>query len=309
MFKPMLAPGEDPMSFPDYFEKLQYPLLCSPKYDGIRCIIKNKRAMSRSFKILPSYQVQEEFTEFEHFDGELIEGNATDFDVYNRTQSHVMSENKPGELTYFVFDYTHPEYLNKPFYERLDFLKSKPFYQSFEFVEKALGTAGRIRVVPHEHIENYDELIQYEEKCLKEGFEGIMMRNPIGQYKLGRGTFKEGLIYKLKRFKDSEGLLIDIFPMMENHNVLETDELGYAKRSSSKAGLVEGNIAGKFQVAFNGDILDVAPGSFNHAEREEMLLNKEKYIGEYLKFRYFNHGIKDKPRFPRAIGIRNLRDL
>lgn len=296
-FRPMLAPGEDPMSFPDYFKKLQYPLLCSPKYDGIRCIIKNKRAMSRSFKILPSYQVQEEFTEFEHFDGELIEGDATDFDVYNRTQSHVMSEDKPGDLKYYVFDYTHPEYLNRPFYERL------------EFLETMLGTTGKIKVVPHENVENYDELIKYEELCLKAGFEGIMMRNPIGQYKLGRGTFREGLIYKLKRFKDAEAVIIDILPMMENHNTLEADELGYAKRSSSKAGLVEGTIAGKFQVLFNDDILDVAPGSFNHNERRDMFLNKESYIGRNLKFRYFNHGIKDKPRFPRAVGIRNLMDL
>lgn len=297
MFKPMLAPGEDPMSFPDYFKKLNYPLLCSPKYDGIRCVIKSKRAMSRTFKILPSYQVQEEFSEFEHFDGELIEGNPTDFDVYNRTQSHVMSEDKPGDLTFYVFDYTHPDYLNRPFYERL------------EFLETMLGTTGKTRIVTHEYIESYESLIEYENQCLKLGFEGIMMRNPIGYYKLGRGTFREGLIYKLKRFKDAEGEIVDILPMMENHNTLETDELGYAKRSSSKAGLVEGDIAGKFQVLFNNDILDVAPGSFNHEERKALLKSKDAYIGKQLKFRYFNHGIKDKPRFPRAIGIREIMDL
>ncbi len=293
----MLAPGEDPLSFPDYFKKLQYPLLCSPKYDGIRCIIKNKYAMSRSFKILPSYQAQVEFKEYEHYDGELIEGNCTDFDVYNRTQSHVMSENKPGNLTFYVFDYTHPEYLHKPFYERL------------EYLEKVLGTQTQVKLVSHEYIENHEELIKYEQKCLSEGFEGIMMRNPVGHYKLGRGTFKEGLIYKLKRFKDSEAMVVNILPMMENHNTLETDELGYAKRSSSKAGLIEGDIAGKFQVLYGNDVLDVAPGSLNHAQRKEILENKYKYIGKHLKFRYFLHGIKDKPRFPRALGFRDLMDL
>lgn len=298
MFKPMLAPGEDPMSFPDYFKKLQYPLLCSPKFDGIRCIIKNGKAMSRTFKMLPSYQVQEEFSKFEHFDGELIEGNATDFDVYNRTQSHVMSEDKPGDLTFHVFDYTHPEYLNKPFYERL------------EYLETVLGSEGKIRIIPQEYIDSYEELISYEKKCLQAGFEGIIMKNPVGYYKLGRGTFREGLIYKLKRFKDTEAELIDILPMMENHNTLEKDELGYAKRSSSKAGLIEGDIAGKYQVIYNNEILDVAPGSFNHEERREHLANKETYIGKkFLKFRFFSHGIKDKPRHPRALGFRGLLDL
>ena len=43
IFKPMLAPGEDPLSYPDYFDKLQYPLLGSPKFDGIRCIIKSNK--------------------------------------------------------------------------------------------------------------------------------------------------------------------------------------------------------------------------------------------------------------------------
>lgn len=297
MFKPMLAPGEDPLSFPDYFKKLQYPLLCSPKYDGIRCIIKSKKAMSRTFKILPSYQVQEEFTNYEHFDGELIEGDCTDFDVYNRTQSHVMSENKPGNLTFYVFDYTHPDYLNKPFYERL------------EILESILTPSNQVKIVSHEYIENYDELIKYEQDCLQQGFEGIMMRDPLGYYKMGRGTFREGLIYKLKRFKDSEAKILDVLPMMENHNTLETDELGYAKRSSSKANLVESNIAGKFQVLYNDDVLDVAPGSFNHADRKEILKNKEQYIGKILKFRYFLHGIKDKPRFPRALGFRDLMDI
>ena len=55
--------------------------------------------------------------------------------------------------------------------------------------------------------------------------------------------------------------------------------------------------------------LDIAPGNFNHVERKEIWTSQEEFIGKLLKFRYFNHGIKDKPRFPRAIGFRNLMDL
>lgn len=299
MFKPLLAPGEDPLSYPDFFEKLEYPLLCSPKLDGIRCIVKSSRAMSRSFKMLPSYQVQEEFSKFENFDGELIEGNSTDFDVYNRTQSHVMSENKPGNLTYFVFDHCASEWLNTPFFERL------------EHTERLVKEANNPNVVFLEHsvIYNHDELLQYEAETLSKGYEGVMMRRPVGYYKCGRATFREGIIYKLKRFKDAEGLLLDILPMMINNNPLETDELGYAKRSSSKAGLEEGDIAGKYIVFYNGMELEVAPGSFNHDQRRDMLKNKDKFIGSHIKFRFFNHGIKDKPRHPRATGMRTSIDL
>ena len=299
MFKPMLAPGEDPLSYPDYFDKLQYPLLGSPKFDGIRCIIKSNKAMSRSFKMLPSAQVQEEFVLQNHLDGEIIAGNATDFDVYNRTQSYVMSENKPGDLSYYVFDYCHPDWLDKPFYERLSYAKG------------ILPNTpdNKYYMIEHYDIENYQDLVEYENKCLEAGFEGIMLRDPVGRYKMGRGTFREGLIYKLKRFKDAEGKVIGFQEQMDNYNIKEKDELGYSKRSSSKEGLVPANTLGRFIIDFNGMELDIAPGNFNHLERKEIWSNQDEFLGKLLKFRYFNHGIKDKPRFPRAIGFRNLMDL
>ena len=299
MFKPMLAPGEDPKSFPDYFKKLQYPLLCSPKYDGIRCIVKSGKCLSRSGKILPSFQVQEEFSGFKDFDGEIIEGNATDFNVYNRTQSHVMSEDKLGELTFFVFDYTANDWLLKPFYERLEMAEA--MIESYN--------VANIKLVKHEYVDTYEELIAFENKCLEAGFEGIMMRNPVSHYKQGRGTFREGIIYKLKRFEDSEGTIISFQEQMTNQNTLEKDELGYAKRSYSKEGLVPADTLGRFIVEWNGQELDIAPGNFTHSERKAIWDNQDKYKGELLKFRYFNHGIKDKPRFPRAIGFRDEIDL
>jgi DNA ligase-1 len=298
MFKPMLAPGEDPKSFPDYFKKLQYPLLASAKYDGIRCVVKGVRCLSRSGKILPSYQVQNDFSHFVDMDGELIEGVETDVDVYNRTQSHVMSEDKPGDIKFFVFDYTDPDWLMKPFYERLE--RAESIIEAYN--------VDHVKLVPHEYIENYDALIEFENKQLEAGFEGIMMRNPVGHYKQGRGTFREGLIYKLKRFEDAECYIIGFEEQMTNNNILEKDELGYAKRSYAKDGLVPSGTLGKFIVLWNEMELHVAPGSFTHAERKEIWDNQAKYLNRLLKFRYFNHGIKDKPRFPRAVGFRSEDD-
>lgn len=298
-FKPLLAPGEDPKSFPDYFKKIQYPLLCSPKYDGIRCTVKSGVCLSRTGKMLPSFQVQEMFSHLKDLDGEIIEGNATDFDVYNRTQSHVMSEDKPGDLKYYVFDYTHPDFLMKPFYERL------------EHAEAIIGMYDRtdIILVNHEYVETYDELIAFENKCLEAGFEGIMMRNPVAHYKQGRGTFREGIIYKLKRFQDAEAVILDILEGNNNHNELKYDELGFAKRSDSKENKTPSGMAGQYIVSFKGMELIIAPGHFKHHERVEHLRNKAEYIGRTLKFRYFNKGVKDLPRFPRAIGFRSKIDV
>lgn len=293
----MLAPGEDPMSYPDYFKKLRYPLLASPKFDGIRSTIKGRNAMSRTFKLLPSAQVQTEFVLQEHLDGEIIEGNPTDFGVYNRTQSHVMSYDRPGNLAFYVFDYCHPDWLDRPFYERLSQAKGLlPRVPGFYMIE-------------HVDIENYDALIAYEEEQLALGFEGIMMRDPVGRYKCGRGTFNEGLIYKLKRFHDGEGQIIDILEGFTNENEKTKDALGYATRSERAEGLVPSGMLGKIVIDFDGQIIEVAPGAFTHPERKTMLEHKEDHIGSFLKFRYFKHGVKDKPRFPRALGLRGKMDI
>jgi len=298
MFKPLLAPNNDPLRDPDYFKLLKYPLLCSPKYDGIRCIVKNGVALSRTGKPLPSRQVQKEFSHLEHYDGEIIEGNPTDADVYNRTQSHVMSENKQGDLRYYVFDYTHPGCLKWDYHARLDLLEGS-FAGSFW---------DNVHLVRQTRVFIYEHLIDFEQKCLAEGYEGIMMRDPNASYKQGRGTFKEGIIYKLKRFQDAEAVIVGFKEAMVNENVQEKDELGYAKRSSSKEGLIAGETLGAFYVDYQEQVLEIAPGSIIHDDRKFIWDNKKMFLGELLKFRFFSHGIKDKPRFPRAVGIRHRSD-
>lgn len=292
MIRPLLAPREDPSSYPEYFNKLRFPLLCSPKYDGIRQLTINNQALSRTGKLLPSEQVQSELTLMNNVDGEVIKGPPTCVGVYNRTQSYVMSRNKPGDIHYYVFDYISPSYLIKPFYQRLEKLK-EIFIQHPQY-----------HLVEHLNVDNVDELIAFEEACLVEGYEGIMMRDPIAHYKQGRGTFKEGIIYKLKRFEDAEGIILDIPEGEINNNIQEIDELGYSKRSTHKVNRESSGMAGGFRVFFEGQEIDVAPGSFSHNERIKLLELKDEYIGKQLKFRFFRYGVKDKPRYPRALGFR-----
>jgi DNA ligase 1 len=299
IFKPLLAPPQDPLSYPNYFKELQYPLLVSPKYDGIRAIVKQGTVLSRTGKPLPSFLIQDELNEFEHFDGEIIVGNATDHNVYNRTQSHVMAHEKIFDFKYYVFDYTHPVYLADWFDARLNILQG--------LVEEKSNP--NVVFVPHQYVDNYEQLLQFEEDCLFEGFEGVMLRSPIAPYKQGRGTWREGIIMKLKRFHDAEAYIVGFKEQFTNTNVQERDELGYAKRSYKLEGMEPADTLGAFLVAFEDDVLEIAPGNFNHAERKDIWDNGHKYIDKILKFRYFKHGVKDKPRFPRAIGFRDKIDL
>lgn len=301
MFKPLLSPNDDPLKNPKFFEAMQYPLLASPKLDGIRCLIIGGTAYSRTYKPLPSLQVQEDFTWLEHLDGELIVGNPTDPDVYNRTQSHVMSADKPGDLALYAFDYIHHEWRDRPFIERL----AKVEYEVYSRVIPN----GVIKHLPHTLVYDLDQLLEFEASCLEEGYEGIMLRNPNARYKNGRATFRENIIYKLKRFSDEEGEIIGFVEQMTNTNDLEEDELGYAKRSTSKEGMAPAGTLGKFLVTSSWGTLDVGCGTFNHSERQYIWDNREKFLGTVLKYRFFNHGIKDKPRFPRAVGFRDRMDM
>ena len=68
--KPMLAVDAD-------IENIKYPVLCSDKLDGIRCIILNGVAYSRSLKPIRNKYVQDLFgrEEFNGLDGELVVGD------------------------------------------------------------------------------------------------------------------------------------------------------------------------------------------------------------------------------------------
>jgi DNA ligase 1 len=156
---------------------------------------------------------------------------------------------------------------------------------------------------------NLEELLRFEDRCLDADFEGIMLRDPFAPYKQGRGTWREGIIMKLKRFQDDEGIIVDFEEQVHNTNILCTDDLGYAKRSTNKEHMIPADTLGNFLVLFNDEIINVAPGQFTHIQRQNIWNNQEYYKGLILKFRHFPHGVKDKPRFPRAIGFRNPIDM
>src|SRR5712691_7907552 len=91
-FKPMLALSK----LPD-FRMLKFPLLVSPKLDGIRASVQGGQLVSRSLKPIPNKNVQDLFRNLpEGIDGELIEGNPSD-EPFRRTTSIVMSDDKPAK--------------------------------------------------------------------------------------------------------------------------------------------------------------------------------------------------------------------
>lgn len=291
--KPMLA------ATVENYDELEgkFPLMASPKLDGVRAIVIDGQLKSRNMKAIPNRHVQRLFAWLpEGFDGELIVGKPTDKDCFRKTTSGVMSADGEPDVKFYVFDQVRvtPE----SFSER--FAEMKARVQTFP------GTS--VKFVPHKLVKNSFQLKQYEEEMLTKGYEGVMLRSIEGFYKFGRSTLKEGYLMKVKQFKDSEAKIIAVEELMHNENELTKDELGRAKRSSHKAGKVKAGVLGSITVQdiHSGVTFNIGAG-FMDDERERFWAST--IVGKIVKYKYFPSGSKDKPRFPVFLGFRDERDI
>lgn len=177
--KPMLAVDHDPA-------KLRFPVLASPKLDGLRCVIKDGRVLSRTLKDIPSQHVQRVLKDpvYNGLDGELIVGSPTAPDVFANTTSNVMAISKTFDFTYYVFDFWNN---NGPYQYRVDILSSmmESLYESKD------PSVGCIKILPQKLISGPQELAMYEAEQIAAGYEGVILRDPQGRYKFGRSTVNE----------------------------------------------------------------------------------------------------------------------
>ena len=306
MWAPMLAPLEEPLGYPQYWEviKRNLPLYLSPKIDGYRGVVKEGLVKSRKYIDLPSRQVQSCFGAYTDLDGELIVGSECDENVFNRTSSYVRSFDKPApDLTYRIFDFASQDLVDEPFEIRLDFVT--------DYVA-SLGDE-RVTVIPQHLVHTIEEILVWEEHYLEMGYEGVMLRTPHGRYKGGlkkanRCTMLEGIIFKLKRMEDFEAQVTGFEEGTTNTNEDVRDNLGNAKRSSCKAGMVPAGTVGKFLIEYNGQTEKVAPGSFKKDELEFIWNNQSCFLGKWLAVRHFPHGAVKKLRMARAKGFRDEMD-
>ena len=294
----MKAPNFGPDD-PVYWDYVQFPLYASIKYDGIRCHVEDGVCLSTTNKPIPNIHIQAALSQYESFDGELVCGEPNAPNAYNRTQSMVMSQEHEDDFTFYVFDLCSEATKAMTFETR----------QNILIDEVIAAKDPRVKSVEHALVLDQDELERFEDKILSQGYEGLMLNMPTGRYKPGRATAREQIIYKLKRFTDAEGVLVDMLEAEENLNESFENELGLLKKRDTKDAKAGMGQVGTFIVDFDGDYIKVGPGKFTHEQRQKIWRNSESYLGRYLKFKYLNIGIKDKPRHPVALGFRDVRDL
>lgn len=283
---------------------LRFPLLASPKLDGIRAVVQDGVVLGRSLKPLPNKLIQQLLgrPELNGLDGELVVGHPTDPLVYNRTQRGVMAVETAPSFNFWVFDCQD---------------SALPFQARLARSQQLARDHDRQRLivpVPHKTLNSVKDLDAYEAEVLQLGYEGVMLRTPTGRYKAGRSTLSEAGLMKLKRFDDAEAEVIGATELMQNTNAAKPNELGHMTRSSHQAGMVGRGCLGALVVqGLNGPYAGVTfhiGTGFDEALRYELwlLYTIGKLNDKVVKYKYFFSGAKDAPRFPVFTGFRLKED-
>lgn len=281
--KPMLAGKCEPSG-------LKYPILCTPKLDGIRCVKVAGRALTRTF-----HPVSNEFTRDwieenlpDGVDGELMLRGGT----CNETMGAIGRHRGEPDFVFNVFDYA-PD-------------TDVPYDGRMRALDAAVADGPHVRKILPVEVRNEVQLAEFEEECLREGYEGVMIRDPRGPYKCGRSTTREGLLLKLKRFEDDEAVVIGSVEGTSNQNAAEKDAFGRTKRSSAKAGKVGRGTLGALIVRDLKTGVEFRVG-FKDGELADGLC-RDRLPGRIITYRHQPSGRVNAPRFPKFVKFRESWD-
>lgn len=290
------------------------PVYGQIKLDGIRAYIEDGYARTRSTKPVRSQQAQSFVSHnkrlLEGLDGEFICGDPTAKNCYNRTDSSVMSFNKPDEdLAYYVFDMWDSA---GTFQERWDDILAMNFS----------GLETRVKLVETRLLWTIEEIDQFMDEMISQGHEGIVLRNPNSFYKNGRGTPVQGELIKRKdgRWIDTEARVIGVKELRSNQNEATINALGYTERSGHQENLIPQGVLGAVEVVGKFPEDDMLHKSLweetyetsigtGFDDQMRMDLWKDPPIGKTVKFKFFTGGVKDRPRFPVFLGFRDADDM
>lgn len=343
---PLLAETVKEKDFPN----IKYPVIGSPKLDGIRCLKVNGQMVSRNFKVIPNEYIANDLAKIipDGFDGELLlrciqraatpnkKRDPNDNTTFEEETAQIkalnekaIKENKPhlipfnfvtrevmrheGEpdYVYYIFDYVQGDG-SIPYQKRIEALKNKA------------ENNDKLIIVPTFVINNEEELSLAEQKCVDEGFEGLMIRDPNGKYYTprylkkkaegkradNRSNAKEGILLKIKRFEDGEAEIIGFQEARSNQNEKETGVFGYSERSSKQEGIVLTDTLGALLVRDLKTGIEFKIGTgLNDDDRDYFWNNREKELRQIVKYKCQPSGAKDKPRFPVYLGKRHVNDM
>tara|TARA_R110000772_G_scaffold89737_4_gene185750 strand:+ start:1381 stop:2493 length:1113 start_codon:yes stop_codon:yes gene_type:complete len=147
---------------------------------------------------------------------------------------------------------------------------------------------GNVVCIDQLRFDTHEEIAGFYDRALSLGEEGIVIANRDSVYKFGRHTMNSGNIFKLKEDKlEFDGTIIGVEEATEAREGSEktVNELGRSKTSQLKEDRIPSGIAKGFLVMMeDGREFTVSLNGYNEIEKRELLVNKEKYLGEWIRF-------------------------
>lgn len=263
---PMLA-----LSYNDEKSKIKWanPVYISPKMDGMRCHIVvengNIKLMSRAGK---------EIVTMKHIHDAIkpIISPASNFILDGELYYHgsfqenmrLIKKVRPGET-------------EKVCFVMYDIVSIKQYIDRFNFAKLIVDKCKSdvIKLVETIQISSEADLILHHKDWLSKGFEGSMLRHGDTEYQSNKRSTS---LLKYKDFQDTVLAITDI-----TSNDAQTNH-------------------GTPWFELNG-IKFKAGCKLSHIEREDLLINKDKYIGMQARLRYFETSEDGVPRFPVFVGF------
>lgn len=289
---------------------IKFPLLLSAKLDGFRCYITKDGMFSRTHhQILSCPHIFQELKFlFLHYptlvlDGELYSHELKDdfnkvASLISRTKNIDESflKNTANNIQYHIFDTfftdkrteSYSTRLNDLHYSDTENIFNEPFRPKIKSEKKAvlvsviLTEVKSCYIVKQTLVNSFKEIEDYLNEAMKDGYEGVMLRNPNMLYEEGRSSN----LIKYKRFQDSEYKVIDIQDGIGNH---------YGQASII---ICE---------TLNGTQFSAGTGKgWDEAAKRDLFLNKEKYIGKNATIVYQDLTPDEQvPRFGKLKAFRN----
>ena len=241
-----------------------------PKFDGMRCLAFIKKGgqvtlMSRTGKKIDN---------MEHIERELAFLNK---DVILDGELYIHGENFQNNMRY-IKKY-QKGLTEKVCYHVYDTVSDFSFSGRHEEVKEMVGPDKRfsyIKTVETEQVYSESEIKAYQVSFTSKLYEGTMVRIAKSSYDVNKRSSE---LLKYKDFIDLALPILDITP--NEYSITQGTPHFELDGKRFKAGM-----------------------KYSHADREEMLANKQNYIGKVAEIRFFEYMEAGTPRFPVMVGIR-----
>lgn len=220
----------------------------------------------------------------------IEEGVALDGELYlpgygiNEINSFIKNTELPQhyKLQFWLYDICIENMSAKNRQKHIDdFLLGKVHRSNIHTKEEHLNNTDRLVVLPNFDCSDINKAILYRDKFISLGFEGLVIRKTDAEYQFG-GRRNNSML-KFKKKEDGLFTIVDIVPEG-------------IKRSNFGKFVLKNDINDElFECSYNA----------THEKQEEILINKNNYIGKNALVEYRERsGIKQCPFHARVISIK-----